>query len=265
MKRRGSLKAFCKIFRQFVWCLNTCTAFVVLGSASPSLYAGARDIASFVSQDEVIVVPRQEESWYQNNIIDDDQGIMNAMRVDIRRWQEQNRYLELWGLENTGIYPETPNDEMTKRVSRDMLRYADKRLAGEVKKADRGSNLYKVGQAQKTLSPTTTVNILDGYSIKMQMRVLQAKMSFLFKNPYMNTYLDVTAGGRREFVTEKWFYGIFRTAVNYRIEQSMYFTTFDYRITPNVTASLVSQQSIEFGPYSGESDKRIQLNYFQSF
>jgi hypothetical protein len=230
-----------------------------------SARAGRRDVASFVSQDEVIVVPRQEESWYQNNIIDDNQGIMNAMRVDIRRWQEQGMYLDLWGLRKTGIYPETPPEVLTARVRRDMLRYADKRISGEVNKAEKGSNLYRVGQAQKTLSPSTQVSIFEGYSIKMQVRVIQGKTTFLFNNPYMKTYMEVTLGGRREFVTEKWFFDIFRAAVNYRFDQSMYFTTFDYRITPQITASVVSQQNIQAAPYSGESDKRIQLNYFFQF
>ena len=264
-KREGLQRPNCKNFRHIARCLNTWALFLSLGVLPMKARAQRRDVASFVSQDEVIVVPRQEESWYQNNMIDDNQGIMNSMRVDIRRWQEQNQYLDLWGLRKTGIYPETPPEVLTARVRRDMLRYADKRLSGEVNKAEKGSNLYRVGQAQRSLSPSTQVSIFEGYSIKMQVRVIQGKSTFLFNNPYMKTYLEVTLGGRREFVTEKWFNNIFRAAVNYRLDQYMYFTTFDYRITPQVTASLVSQQNMQAAPYSGESDKRIQLNYFIQF
>ncbi|MFZ4712662.1 MAG: hypothetical protein ACOYL6_03015 [Bacteriovoracaceae bacterium] len=266
MKTRTShYQASCKIFRQLVRSLNTWAVLCALGTIPLSLEAGSRDVASFVSQDEVIVVPRQNESWYEANMIDDDQGIMNAMRVDIRRWQEQQQYMDLWNLHNTGIFPETESSDLTKRVSRDMLRYADKRLSGEVKKADKKSNLYKVGQAQRGLSPTTSVNFMEGYAVKVQARALQGKTTFVFKNPYTNTYLDVTLGGRREFVTERWFYNLFRTAINFRIDQSMYFTTFDYLITPSITVTLVSQQSTDSSPFSGASDKRVQLNYFKTF
>ncbi len=240
-------------------------AALLLLSTNVSMAAN-RDIASFVSQDEVIVVPREEDSWYSTTMIDDDNGIMNSMRVDIKRWQEQERFLDLWGLEKSGLFEEVSIEDKRGRISRDMLRYADKRLSGEVKKADKGSNLYRVGQAQKTLSPTSTVSLFSGYAIKFQVRALQGKGTIIFKNPYTNTYLETTVGGRREFVTERWFnpFG-FRTAVNVRLDKSTYFTTFEQIITENIRASLVSEQGWDQGAFGQASDKRIQLNYFKSF
>lgn len=258
----GYFKLFCKRIRQTVKVLNS-LAFIY--SIPNFVLAAPRNPASFVSTDEVIVVPRSQESWYDGAIVDDDAGVLNSMRVDIRRWQEQDNYVRQWGLQNTGMYTQTTREQKQARISRDLLIYTDKRLTGEIKRAEKGSNLHRVGQVQSALQPNTTVSIFDGYAIKFQVRAIQTKATIYFKNPYVDTHLDMTLGGRREFVTEKkWDFGL-RTAINMRIEQNYYFTTIEQRLTDTITASLVSQQSMNEPAFSSQSDRRIQLNYFRPF
>jgi hypothetical protein len=223
--------------------------------------------SSYVPQDEIIVVPRDPDYWYANNnfMVDDDNGILNSMRVDFRRAQEQEMYYTNWGLQNTGMFnPSTP-EERKSRFNRDILRYADKRLAGEVRKADKGSTLHRVGQAQKAMSPTTSVSFMSGYSIKFQARALQGKATINLVNPFVRSFIEMTLDGRQEFVTEKTFDFGFRTALNYRFDKGIYFTTFEQRLTPQWTASLVSTQPASAAAFSGAADKRIQLNYFYQF
>lgn len=239
-------------------CLSTLTKLQAQEKRLPS---------SYVPQDEVIVVPRDPEYWYsqQNLMVDDDNGILNSMRVDFRRAQEQEMYYRSWGLENTGMFSPSTAEQRKSRFNRDILRYADKRLAGEVKKADKGSTLHRVGQAQKAMSPTTQVSFFSGYSIKFQARALQGKATVNFVNPYVKSYFDITLDGRREFVTEKRFDFGLRTAINFRLDSSIYFATIEQQLSQHWSTSLVSTQPTSESLYSKASDTRIQLNYFFPF
>lgn len=258
MMKLSSGTPFCRRFRQTVYLLNS---FLLLSST----YGAQRNPSSFVSTDEVIVVPREQDSWYEGAMIDDDQGVLNSMRVDFRREQEQMNYARQWGIQNTGMFNFTTPDQKYQRVSRDMLTYTDKRLNGEIKKAEKGSNLHRVGQVQTALQPNTTVGLFDGYAIKFQVRAVQGKGTIRLKNPYVDSWIDMTLGGRREFVTEKkWGFGL-RTAVNARLDQNYYFTTIEQRLTDTITAALISQQQMGTAAFSSESDRRIQLNYFRPF
>lgn len=263
MMKLSSTTPFCTKIRQAVYLLNSC--LLLSGSALAQEYVLKRAPSSFVSTDEVIVVPREQESWYEGAVIDDDAGVLNSMRVDFRREQEQSYYANQWGLQNTGMYNFSSPDQKFQRVSRDMLTYTDKRLNGEIRRAEKGSNLHRVGQVQTALQPNTTVGLFDGYAIKFQVRAIQGKGTIRLKNPYVDSYMDLTLGGRREFVTEKkWGFGL-RTAVNMRLDQSLYFTTIEQRLTDTITAALISNQAMGTPAFSQESDRRIQLNYFRPF
>lgn len=265
MVKRQLRKLFCKKIRQSVYLLNSLLMIYAHPLFAAEDFVTIRKPSSFVSTDEVIVVPRAQDSWYEGTMVDDDSGVMNSMRVDFRREQEQDNYARQWGLKSTGMYNGTTREAKQARVFRDMLSYTDKRLSGEIRRAEKGSNLHRVGQVQSALQPNTTVGLFEGYSIKFQMRAIQGKGTIRLKNPYVDTYLDVTLGGRREFVTEKkWGFGL-RTAINARIDQNYYFTTIEQRLTETITASLVSQQSMNNAAFSPQSDRRIQLNYFRPF
>lgn len=276
--KTGYFSRRCKEFRQFVKCFNKhvyIASFILPFIHSVNTLAGMpknyknskkRIPSSNLALDEAIIVPRStNQNWYESMMVDDDQGVLNSLRNDIRKWQESENYKSQWGMGNTGLFPDQ-TESQKKRVEKDLLKYADKRLSGEVKKAPKNSSLHTIGKVHESLRPSSTVSMWEGYAIKFQVRVLQGKSQIHLKNPYMTNYLEMTFSGRKEFISEKRFEDIgLRMALNYRLDFDQYYTTVEKKLTETISASVSSTQDRKTGIFTNESDSRFQLNYYRPF
>lgn len=155
----------------------------------------SRGPASLVPSDHVYMTPIEEEIWMNTVFVEDEKGVLKDMVSNFETWQEKERYAELWNLESTGLY-QTPTDAQKKSyLSKRALKYLDKRISGEVKRAKKGSTLHKIGKAQKTLKPETDVNFSPDMRLSFKSRVLDGEAIMVFVNPYFDNSTKINYKG----------------------------------------------------------------------
>ncbi len=186
-----------KIFTQrtnirqlFVICaVGTCAFASDLESLkvfNPNYRIQERAPQSFLPDGDYIPAPQRKELWLEKVLVEDDAGVLVSIRKDFSDWDETEEYVKNWDLESTGLYdvktPESKRSYLGKRI----LKYFDKRISGEVKKAPKGSKLHKVGQVQKALKPTTKVAVNKYLKLRFKARVLQGKAIMKVENPFVD-------------------------------------------------------------------------------
>lgn len=155
----------------------------------------SRGPASLVPSDHVYMTPIEEEVWLNTVFIEDEKGVLKDMVHNFETWQEKERYAELWNLESTGLYQTPTEDQKKSYLSKRALKYLDKRISGEVKRAKKGSTLHKIGKAQKTLKPETDVNFSPNMRLSFKSRVLDGEAIMVFVNPYFDNSTKINYKG----------------------------------------------------------------------
>lgn len=103
-------------------------------------------------EEEVLTVPlTQNDGFFTNDNIfaEDDAGVMKDMKASLGAWEAAEEYARIWDLEDTGLYNTPTTEQKQKYITKKMLRYADKRFSGEMKKANEGSALHSMSRVEK--------------------------------------------------------------------------------------------------------------------
>ncbi len=265
-----------KIRRPVLCCLLLCFLLPQANAGGTTRKAGRgsdliddlpmRKPANLVPDDEIEIVPLRQTLWPEQILVEDDAGVMNNMRNQLTDWETQRNYVDLWDLESTHLY--TPPTESQKRgyVGTNLLRYFDKRLAGEIKNADNGSPLHAVGQVHKTLRPKAEARISEHIKLRFKAQVLQGKAYLMLENPYVETNTLVTASGRVEFTMQKNLKPLgVATRMNYFVNRREYVGEVDKTLTEHILARYSSRQNDRTMMFQQESDQTIQLIYSLPF
>lgn len=154
--------------------------------------------AGGLPDDDMILAPQAKEHWAEGIMIEDDSGVMVNMRNHFQAWQRTEEYARQWDIQSTGLYEVAPREQQQAFFQRHILKYLDKRISGEAKKAEEGSTLHRVNTVSKALSPSSAVAISKGYKFKVRAKVLQRRGSLIFVNPFVdaNAEYSVTEGSR---------------------------------------------------------------------
>lgn len=205
-------------------------------------------------EEEVLTVPLNEDSFTNELIFaEDDAGVMKDMKESLNAWERTEEFARIWDLKDSGIYTTPTTSQKAKYISKKMLRYADKRLSGEMKKADEGSTLHKVSRVEKQLRPNAAVNISKNFGLKFKARVLQGKATVEFKNPWVECNATVGANGKARVISRKEFKSLgLASGAEYSINDSQFLTYVDQQITDNVKAR-VSNVS------GNDADSRVEM------
>lgn len=190
-------------------------------------------------EEEVLTVPLNEDSFFTNDnmFAEDDAGVMKDMKDNLHNWEKTEAYSKAWNLQRTGLYTTPTASEKGKYISKRMLRYADKRLSGEMKKADEGSTLHRVSKVEKNLRPNASVNMSKNFGLKFKARVLQGKAIMEVKNPWVECNATVSANGRAKFITKKEFKELgLASGAEYSLTESQFLTYIDQQLTDNIKA-----------------------------
>lgn len=267
-------RAKCKIFKQVL------SLFLMMGLGS-SAFAGdilsfyqlnhfnqsrVRGPAMFAADDSIEPSPLTQKIWLQKVIVEDEAGIVSQVRSEMNHWEEVEEYRELWDLESTGLY-NTPSMSTRKTyLNGKLLKYADRRLAGEVKKADKGSTLYTVGQAQKTLTPQTEVSIAPSVKFKFRARIIEGLGVMKVENPYVKYETQFTFNGRVLMTMSKRIDSLgVDTQINYKVDEGLYTAFVDKKLSSTVTTRLSATQPDDHLFFTEDSDNRLELFYSNSF
>jgi hypothetical protein len=207
-------------------------------------------------EEEVLTVPlSNNDSFFTNENIfaEDDAGVMKDMKASFHGWEATEEYSKTWGLESTGLYKTPTTSQKSKYLSKKMLRYVDKRLSGEMKKADEGSTLHKVGKVEKNLRPNASVNVSKNFGFKFKARVLQGKAIVEVKNPWIECNATVSANGKARLITRKDFKELgMATGAEYSVNDAQILTYIDQQVTNNIKAR-VSNTS------GNDADSRVEM------
>ncbi len=212
-------------------------------------------------EEEVLTFPLAIETFSNDNLFaEDDSGVMRDMKATLLSWEATDEYAKKWNLKSTGLY-NTPDTEQRKIfINEKLLRYADKRLSGEMKKAEEGSALHKVSRVEKQLRPNASVNISKNYGIKFKARVLQGKATVEFRNPYIECNAVVSASGKVRVITRKEFKALgLASGAEYSVNEAQIVTYVDQQLTNNIKARISSTQNNNLDIFSNNADARIEM------
>jgi hypothetical protein len=245
----------CITFRQSLCVFMTCLSFSICAAEKTKQTESITRRPSAI-EEEVLTVPlSNDESFFTNENIfaEDDAGVMKDMKSSLHAWEVTEEYEKAWGLESTGLYNTPTTSQKGKYISKKMLRYVDKRLSGEMKKADEGSTLHKVGKMEKNLRPNTAVNISKNFGLKFKARVLQGKAVMEVKNPWVECNATVSANGKARLITRKDFKELgLASGVEYSVNDSQFLAYIDQQVTNNIKAR-VSNTS------GNDADSRVEM------
>lgn len=211
-------------------------------------------------EEEVLTVPLEQDGAVSNYFAEDDAGIMKGMKDAINDWEKTEEFAEIWDLQSTGLYKTPTLTQKRKHVGNRMLKYADKRFSGEMKKADEGSTLHKISRVEKQLRPNASVAVSKFISLKFKARVLQGKATIEVKNPWVECSATVGANGKAKLVTRKDFAQLgFATGVDYTVNSSEWIAYADQQVTQNIKARFSSTQESGEGFMSNDADTRVEM------
>jgi hypothetical protein len=211
-------------------------------------------------EEEVLTVPLEQDASVTNYFAEDDAGIMKGMKDSLDSWEKTEEFADVWDLQSTGLYTTPSTSQKRKYISNRMLKYADKRFSGEMKKADEGSALHKIGRVEKQLRPNASVAVSKFISLKFKARVLQGKATVELKNPWIECSATVGANGKAKLVTRKDFAQLgFATGVDYTVNNSEWIAYADQQVTQNIKARVSSTQEGGEEFMSNNADARVEM------
>ncbi len=260
MKTSKTIKiANCLKFLQLSF-LAASFLFTSLSHAKGFSHKLKRDPAS-TPDEEIILLPVEAKSTFQSLFQEDDAGIMRSMRESVDYWEKREAYRNVWNLESSGLYQTPTDSEKSGLLKRNLLKYADKRLAGELKSAEEGSTMQAIGKVEKSLRPQSEVGISKDIALKFRARALQGKAIVEVKNPWIDCQASVQLNGKVKVMTKKQFKDMGLTSgFDVNVSESEYVAYLDQEISENIKARLSSTQSGSSNVFGNDADARIEMN-----
>jgi len=226
----------------------------------------SRNPANYVPDDEVEVIPIRQTIWVEKVLVDDDAGVLESVRNQINDWQERENYVSQWDVEPIGQYRLTDETGKRKYLGNKLIKYLDKRLAGEVRHAEEGSYFKTVGEVQKALRPNAEASVSRNIKIKFKARALQGKAYMIVDNPYVDAQTSVSLSGNVHMTVKKDLKDLgIQTQLQYEVNKGEYVAQFDKPITRTVSARVSSRQKDRNMAFSDASDQIFQLLYNLAF
>lgn len=245
----------CLTFRQSLCALFACMSFSL---SAAEIKKESNNIARKPAavEEEVLTVPLiQSESFFTNDnmFAEDDAGVMKDMKASLGAWEAAEEYARVWDLEDTGMYNTPTTSQKQKFIAKKMLRYADKRFSGEMKKANEGSALYNMSRVEKNLRPNAAVNVSKNFGFKFKARVLQGKVIVDVKNPWVECNATVSVNGKAKLITRKEFKEVgMASGAEYSVNDSSLLTYIDQQVTDNVKARVSNTNGVD-------ADSRLEM------
>jgi hypothetical protein len=238
----------------------------LLSSLNPYTKVQSRGPSNFVPDEEASDLPNNVVLWYENILVEDQAGVMRSMRATYDQWEQEEEYAKNWSVESTGLYSIKDKDDRVNHFNRHILKYVDKRLSGEIKQAEEGSSLHRVGSVQKALKPQTRVEIAKNFKLKFKARVLQGKALMYVENPWVNNQTTVKADGGIHVNMNKdiKLLGL-RANLDYEVNERHYVASLNKSLTKEITARVTSSQEDTEVAFTEFDNQTFEVLYNLSF
>ena len=233
---------------------------------NPNAIITARDPDSFIPDENLEALPGRAKKWSEKIFIEDRKGVLKSIKLNIKNWENIDQYNRLWNLKSTGIHRTPSGSYRKKYLSKALLKYADKRLAGEIKNAKDGSTLKNIGKAQKALRPKVKARISKNVNVKFKARILEGKVSAVVDNPYINWKTEFKLSGKAEMHLQRKIKSIgVNTEVDYKLNDGVWIVRVNRPLTKNINARISSTQNNKNVAFSKNANKKIELRFKRNF
>ncbi|WP_372654422.1 hypothetical protein [Halobacteriovorax sp.] len=217
---------------------------IKLSYLNPYIKVVSRGPSNFVPDVEASDRPSNVTLWYENILVEDTAGVMKGMKRNYDSWEREEEYARNWNVASTGLYDIKDQDDRKKYFNRYILKYLDKRLSGEIKQAEEGSTLHRVGKVQKALKPQTRVEVSRNLKFKFKARVLQGKALMFVENPWVNNETSVKLDGRVNININKDIAALgLKANFDYNVNENTFDARLDKPLTKEVTARVSTSKS----------------------
>lgn len=247
-----------------VSCLNF-KHCLILSIAALAAFPVATFAQNYAISSEAILAPIQKKD--QSDFLPEDQaGVMLGMKRQINKWESDREYAELWNMESTGLY-QTEIEEQDKMnyVSKNMVKYVDKRIAQERKNPNKSESIRVITKATDTVQPKSEVSLFENVKLKLQARILQGKIIAKVENPLVEAYAVQRVDGRQEVVAEKSLEKLgLKAGANYQVSEGHWIASMDKTITDEISAR-VSNTARTSANSRTQEEKRFELNFSYPF
>ncbi|PIK13954.1 hypothetical protein [Halobacteriovorax sp. JY17] len=215
----------------------------MLSNLNPYKKVATRAPSNFVPDVEASDRPNNVTLWYENILVEDTAGVMKGMRETYDSWEQVEEYATNWNVASTGLYEIRDQEDRQKYFNKYILKYLDKRLSGEIKQAEEGSTLHRVGKVQKALKPQTAVQVSRNLRFKFKARVLQGKALMFVENPWINNETSVKLDGRINLNVNKDIAALgLKANFDYDVKHNEYEMRLDRPLTEEITARVSTAQ-----------------------
>ncbi len=239
----------------------------LLAQLNPYARVSTRGPANLIPTDYIEPIPMQERGLVQTFLVEDNSGVLESLRSEIRHWQEVDEYAHYWNLESTGLY-QTPDDERRKNhVERQFWRYLDRRVSEEINSAEEGSALHTIGRVEDAVRPESSeVNFSEDYRLRFRVRPLRGQAIVELENPYLDHELVLSASGRADMRLSKDIDAINANAsFNYHIDRGYAVSHFSKGLAENVTGRISHYTPGRTNSDNDGHEGRIGLYYSKRF
>ncbi len=235
---------------------------VKLSYLNPYKKMASRGPSNFVPDVEASDRPSSVTLWYENILVEDTAGVMKGMKRNYDSWEKEEEYAKNWNVASTGLYDIKDQEDRKKYFNRYILKYLDKRLSGEIKQAEEGSTLHRVGKVQKALKPQTRVEVSRNLRFKFKARVLQGKALMFVENPWINNETSVKLDGRVNINVNKDITALgLKANFDYNVNDSEFDARLDKPLTKEITARVSTSKTRDVASVS----QKIELFFNKPF
>ena len=238
----------------------------MLKMLNPYNHISPRSPASFTPDDDVEVFPFEQTLWVDQIVIEDSAGVYNRVKNQIKNWIEVEDYVDSWNMKSTGLYPLPDDDKKKSYIEKNAIKYFDRRLSGEIKRAEKGSTLAKVGRVERALKPRTKVRITKNVKLRLKARLLQGVAYLFVDNPYIYSEAVINKYGELNMYLRKNLKDVGVSGeIKYEVHNSMWYAYVDKKITDKISARISSAQTDNSILFSDKSDKVASISYSHYF
>lgn len=234
---------------------------------NPTYRIKTRTPQSFIVDTDYFLAPAPSNTSILAEVfVEDDAGVLRSMRENYDRLIERDEYVSNWNLGSTGLYKYSTQEDRVNYFNRHILKYLDKRVSGEVKKAEEGSTMASIGAVQNALKPNTNVAVSENIKIKFKAQVLQGYADINVINPYVHYSTSVNLAGEVRMNFKKEFKETRSVAsVEYNVSEENYVAQVDQELTQKWSARISSTQTDNYGIFTESSNSKFQLIYSTPF
>ena len=225
-----------------------------------------RNPAGFIPDEGFETPPPRDKHWMTKIFVEDNAGVMKSIKYNIEKWEELEEYSRRWNLYSSGLYKTPGRDQKRRYLEKRLLKYADKRLSGEIKRAEEGTTLKSIQRAHQALRPSAKARLSKNVKLRLKARVLQGEARLLVENPYVDFQTRFKLGGSTNLNIGRRISSLnARTSVDYAIDEGRWQACIERPLGSSLKARITSSQSDKEMIFTDQSEQKAELIFYREF